>query len=381
MSIRSKSHRAARLSSVLIAALLALLFAGDQLIPGDYAQVRNRKWTPTRVPEGTTFAGDQACAQCHAAYVRNQEKAPMARAMEMVAEAGILRANPRLSFREGPYSFSISRQGVQSIYSVTDGKETISVPIGYVFGQGKAGQTYVFDYEGAMYEGRVSFFNEIRELDITIGHSPSVPSSLKAALGRRLDRAEVLRCFSCHSTGAVKGRDIHFDSLTPGIRCEACHGPGQAHIAAAKERQNSRGLIFNAASLSADELTQDFCASCHRIEEDQRLLRSMESTNVRYQPYRIFQSKCYSDDLRISCTACHNPHEPVVSDSAHYDVKCVACHSTAKGASEAATVRVCKIGQSDCASCHMPKVSVPQAHFRFTDHYIRVVKANEAYPK
>ena len=393
MSIRSKTRFATRLSSILIVIFFAIVFAGDRLIPGDHAQVRIRKWTPTRVAEGTVFAGDQACAQCHQNYVRDQEKAPMARAMETVAEAGILRAHPKLTFREGPFSVTITRQGTQSIYSVTDGKDTISIPIGYVFGQGKAGQTYVFDYEGSTYEGRLSFFNDIAGLDITIGHSTAVPLSLKAAIGRKLARTEVLRCFSCHSTGAVKGRELHLDTLVPGIRCEACHGPGQAHIAAAKERKNSSGLIFNAASLSGDELTQDFCASCHRIEEDQRLLRSLEATNVRYQPYRVFQSKCYSDDLRISCTACHNPHEPVRQDAAYYDAKCVACHKTAvprvlrdasgtsASAQEAATIRVCKIGKANCASCHMPKVNVPQAHFHFTDHYIRVVKANEVYPK
>ena len=369
------------MTSSLIAALFATLFAGNQMTLGEQSAPRIRKWTPTRVPEGTTFAGDQSCAQCHQSYVRSHQTTPMARAMETVAEAGILRANPRLRFREGPYSFSITRDGNQSNYSVTDGKDTITVPIGYVFGLGKAGQTYLFEYEGAFYESRVSFFDEITGLDITIGHTPSAPSSLNAAIGRKLERAEVLRCFSCHSTGAVKGRELHLDTLVPGLRCEACHGPGQAHMAAAKEKKASSGLIFNPASLSGDELTQDYCASCHRIEEDQRLLRSMESTNVRYQPYRIFQSKCYSDDLRISCTACHNPHESVASTSAYYDAKCVACHSPAKGASEAATFRVCKIGKSDCVSCHMPKVSVQQAHFKFTDHYIRVVKANEAYPK
>ena len=53
--------------------------------------------------------------------------------------------------------------------TVTDGKDTVTVPILYAFGQGKAGQTYVLQYDGAYYESRVSFYNEVKGLDFTIG--------------------------------------------------------------------------------------------------------------------------------------------------------------------------------------------------------------------
>ena len=272
----------------------------------------------------------------------------MALAMESVAESRILGAFPKLAFRLGPYFYDISRSSPESIYTVGDGKETISLPVRYVFGQGKSGQTYLLEYEGAFYESRVSFYDEIKGLDITIGQPASVPTSLKEALGRRLGKDEVLRCFSCHATGAVKGGQLHLESMTPGIRCEACHGPGGAHASALKEGRAATGLIFNPKSLSGDELTQDFCASCHRIDEELKLLRSLEINNVRYQPYRIFQSPCYSDDSRISCTACHNPHEPVKQEAAHYDAKCTACHQSSTGGTHAA--RLCKVGKKDCAS-------------------------------
>ena len=59
--------------------------------------------------------------------------------------------------------------------------------------------------------------------------------------------------------------------------------------------------IYNPGLLGGDELTQQFCASCHRGAEEFALLQSMEINNVRFQPYRIFHSKCYSDDRNISC--------------------------------------------------------------------------------
>ena len=154
---------------------------------------------------------------------------------------------------------------------------------------------------------------------------------------------------------------------------------------ASKAGEPSARLIFNPKRLSGDDLSQEFCASCHRGNDDFSLLKSMETNNVRFQPYRIFNSKCYSDDRRISCTACHDPHEPLKQETAYYDAKCMACHASRdtavkiqQGASS--LLAGCKVGTKDCASCHMPKVAPPGAHFTFTDHYIRIAKPNEAYP-
>jgi len=132
--------------------------------------------------------------------------------------------------------------------------------------KGKAGQTYILQYEGGLYESLVSFYNEIRGLDFTIGAARSVPLSLKQALGRRLSDNEIANCFSCHSTGAVSGGRIDLEKITPGIRCEACHGPGGQHVLAGKAGQPNAKLIFNPGRLSGDEMSQDFCGSCQSGE-------------------------------------------------------------------------------------------------------------------
>ena len=316
----------------------------------------------------------------------------MAMAMETVADSKVLTENPNMTMRSGQYSYEIKRKDKQSFYTVTDGRETISLPILYAFGQGKAGQTYILRYEGVLYESLVSFYNEIRGLDFTIGAPRTVPPSLKQALGRRLSDNETLSCFSCHSTGGISGGKINLEKMTPGIRCEACHGPGAEHVAAGKAGKANAKLIFNPKRLSGDELSQDFCASCHRGNDEFSLLKSMEINNVRFQPYRIFHSKCYSDDRRISCTACHNPHEPIKQDAAYYDAKCMACHqpkqpsaNTLVNASKTKQegqdmIAGCRVATKDCVSCHMPKIGPPAAHFKFTDHYIRITRPKEAYP-
>ena len=147
-----------------------------------------------------------------------------------------------------------------------------------------------------------------------------------------------------------------------------------------KKVNREQRAIFNPGLLSGDELTQQFCASCHRGAEEFSLLKSMESNNVRFQPYRIFNSKCYSDDRNISCTACHNPHEPLREDPAYYDKSCLECHTLKSKPAKTGDGTSCPVAEKDCTSCHMPKIEIPAAHFKFTDHYIRIVRPGEKYP-
>jgi len=339
-----------------------------------------RRWNPRRVPVDTVFAGDQACGECHKKFA-SASYSGMFQAMEPVAGSKILSENPKLKLSVGPYTYEITRTGKQSSYSVTDGKDTISLPIRYAFGQGKMGQTYVLERDGKFYESLVSFYNEPKALDFTIGAPRGVPKSLNDAVGRLLSANEVANCFSCHATGAVfGGSQLRLERLTHGVRCEACHGPGGQHIAAVKAGETPAASIFNPGLMSSDELTQQFCASCHRGAEESSLLKSMEINNVRFQPYRIFHSKCYSDDRNISCTACHNPHEPLREDAAYYDKRCLECHSLRDKNAKAGDGKSCPVADKDCTSCHMPKIEVKAAHFKFTDHYIRVVKPGEAFP-
>lgn len=386
--MKSKNHKTEKNSLRLVVVLLFLLLVGA----GSWAssslfgqQGSTVRWHPRRPPANAEFVGDQACAQCHKKMVAQQSQSAMGMAMEPVADSRVLAENPTMTFRTGPYTYEIKRQDKQSTYTVTDGKETISLPILYAFGQGKAGQTYVLQYDGAYYESLVSYYNEVKGLDFTIGAPRNVPESLKKAVGRRLSDNEVGNCFSCHSTGGVIGGKLNLDKMTPGIHCEACHGPGGAHVAATKEGDPGSHLIYNPKSLSGDQLTQDFCASCHRGNDEFTVLQTMAINNIRFQPYRIFHSKCYSDDRRISCSACHNPHEPLKREVSYYDAKCLACHALKDKSAEIKTkpdivAAACPVATKDCITCHMPKIGPPAAHFKFTDHYIRIVRPGEVYP-
>src|SRR5215217_7230441 len=208
----------------LVALVIGLGLLAVVVVNGQMSGVR--RWNPRRVPADTVFIGDQACGECHKKHFASYGKSGMAEAMEPVAGSKVLSQNPQLTMRVGPFTYEIKRNGKQSIYSVTDGKDTISFPIVYAFGQGRMGQTYVLERDGKFYESLVSFYNETKGLDFTIGATRMEPQSLNDAVGRLLTPNEVSSCFGCHATGAVSGSQLRLENLAHGVRCEGCHGPG-----------------------------------------------------------------------------------------------------------------------------------------------------------
>lgn len=353
--------------------------------------------SPSPKPDGaqSRFLGVESCAACHADIVEKQRASSMAKAMEKADNCQILLRFPDMKFQQGKFSFRISRQGDRSVYTIADGKSEISMPILYCFGQGKAGQTYVYEYNGAMHESRVSFYADIKGLDFTLGYAHEIPQTLSEAAGRQMSLDETRRCFSCHTTGAlqVSQLKLSLSHAVPGINCESCHGPGDQHVAAIRAGEKAPAKMKRLGDLDGDDITQNMCGSCHRSVEDVIALpKSGGIGNVRFQPYRIFNSRCYSADKRIGCTACHDPHGELERSPAYYDAKCLACHqSTASpsgtkletkpvSTSESRDAKACKVGSRNCASCHMSRIDLPGAHFKFTDHRIRVVREGEPFP-
>jgi hypothetical protein len=307
----------------------------------------------------------------------------MARALNLAADSQVLRSHPRLIFTIGPYVYNIIRDGERSVYSVSDGIHTFSEPISWAFGFGigAVGQTYVFRHDGSYYESHVTFYSEIRNLDITVGHPQAAPTSLEDAAGRALPLEEVRRCFGCHSTAAVSGPHLQLDQLIPGITCEGCHGAGGEHVAAMKAGRLENLHIFNPGKLKAGDLVS-FCGACHRTQMHVESIRAHGVNTVRFQPYRLVKSRCYNaDDRRISCLACHDPHREVERDPAFYDSRCLACHLSrpSKNRIGKPSAPACPVARHRCVTCHMPKYRLAGSHFRFADHRIRVVRVGEDF--
>ena len=318
------------------------------------------------------------CLSCHS-QAKYQPATSMAHALETVEECKILINNPILTTKVGKYSYRIERNANQSSLSVTDGSKTVTLPIRWALGASSAiGQTYILEKNGEFYESRVRYYRELNGLAATMGSEHSAPADINDAAGRLMTLDDKLLCFGCHSTNAVRGKQLTLKKMIAGVQCEHCHESSNAHLSAMQldslDLATSKDLT-KLRNMSAEQ-TSTFCGQCHRTWEEVVLQGNLGISNIRFQPYRLTGSKCYdTDDPRISCIACHNPHLELSSQPADYDKKCGACHGGGKR-----NAKNCPVSKDRCVTCHMPKLELPGAHYKFSDHRIRIVKPNEKYP-
>jgi hypothetical protein len=295
------------------------------------------------------------------------------------------------SFESGSYSYRFAGGANGSALNVESHGQSISSKVLWTFGAGVHGTSYILEDQGELYEAQVSSFSSTHTLDITPGHTKALEGSLQNAIGNRLSTREATRCFACHTTAWSTAGRLNLEKAIPGVHCEACHGPGSEHIHAAESHlhDSTTKTIFNPAHLSPSG-SVDFCGSCHRTLMDVVLNPSSNGlSSIRFQPYRLQKSRCWeqTEDARLACVACHNPHEPLVRDASFYDQKCLSCHSSQRDETQglaahlkAANPPACPKATTHCVSCHMPKYNLPEMHSQFTDHFIRIVRPGQLYP-
>ena len=386
-----------RRSLILFCAIGSALFTSSFGLPQSQNATAPSQFRPRKEIPDVPFVGSAACVDCHGLKTAGYSHTSMAHALSLPAESAVLRSHPRLSFQVGRYSYEILSDDQESSYRVTDGKKTITAPILYAFGNAHIAQTYVFARLGKLYEARVSYYTAINALDWTIGDALDPPPSLEEAAGRDISGDEARNCFSCHGTAATAGNRLQLDHVVPGVGCEACHGPGAKHVAAMSSGGQKELHIFNPKTLDPETLSQEFCGACHRGVDTVAMMPNLNGiNNVRFQPYRLYNSRGHDPrDARFTCTACHDPHVELKQADSIYDAKCITCHapplasvaaakkqssSKVKSRGNSALAKSCPVANDRCVSCHMPKVELPGAHFRFTDHRIRIARAGEAYP-
>ena len=381
--------RAALFAIPLTILILLPAPASAQLSTDDY--LAEPGWWPRQTSHSIEdYAGSRSCQGCHKAKAEEQEKTPMARTLIHAEDARVLRTHAQLNFRNGKFVYKITMNAGKPELTVTDGTSTLSAPLLWAFGVGDVGQSYLFEKDGNYFESRVSYFRSLDNLQFTPGRALLKPYDLEEAIARHVDTGEIRRCFSCHSVASVVAGRFEPSRLVAGVTCEACHGPGAEHANAMEAGVLQRGvedvqaanLIFDPGKLNPVD-SVDFCGACHGTWADVQLARLNGLRAVRAQPYRLQNSKCWGKgDPRITCVACHDPHLPLVEELSAYDGKCLKCHAMTPGLKRASDHpgAACPVSKKNCASCHMPKIEVPEMHRAFTDHEIRIVRTGEPLP-
>jgi hypothetical protein len=152
------------------------------------------------------------------------------------------------------------------------------------------------------------------------------------------------KCGTCHTTGWVKtGKDgphqdglpgIHGTFAQPGVRCEACHGPGSEHMA------NPGGVDMSKA---------ENCGECHRRGD----VTQIDAKGGLVRHHEQYEDLLASPHKDLACGTCHNPHKGVKYKQGGVKSSqetCLTCHANQ-------TVKVKGKEKAECTSCHMPRIA------------------------
>lgn len=157
-------------------------------------------------------------------------------------------------------------------------------------------------------------------------------------------------CADCHSTAVRKGYDASTDSFTTtfaelSVGCEACHGPGSAHVAAAR----AGGAPVPLADLSTQAAELGTCAPCHsrRSQLAEGFLPGAAWLD-HYLPVLLEEGAYHADGqildevyvwgsflqsrmhgAGVRCSDCHDPHTARVRLPG--DATCTQCHGGPRG--------------------------------------------------
>jgi Cytochrome c554 and c-prime len=271
---------------------------------------------------GTEYAGSATCGACHAAVYSEQSASAHARALA-----------PSRPGQPGEWAFGAGAQAITFVSRLASG-----------------------DY----LEHDQSWFARLNRYSRTPGHRNS-----GGVRYRVFDPdAAILRCFGCHSTGALTiGSDGSIVPAELGVHCESCHGPAAAHARdpAAHRPVDPRHLDGGAIN--------ELCGACHRAPSTSPMADLRDPWNARHQPVMLAASRCFrASGAKLTCVNCHSPHRPLETRAGAYDRVCLSCHRTPRHSSET--------GNAACVSCHMPGVA-PTEGLRFANHRIAIYRPGE----
>ena len=244
---------------------------------------------------------------------------------------------------------------------------------------------------------------------------PAAPGSPLHWTGRAMNWN--FACAACHSTGVRPAYDAVADRFATtwsdvNVACEACHGPGSAHLAWAERHDASDATLGFRHPLSGKDVPRfgfgsagqpiaslraagsrekigDACFPCHaRREQIVALPQPGDHFLDDFRP-ALLDPALYEADGQdsaedfefgafaqsrmahagVTCVNCHDAHD--LSLKAPGNGVCVQCHRPAVFDSQAHTHHPTGSAGARCVACHMPTRTYMGVHVRH-DHGFRL---------
>jgi len=356
------------------------------------------------------FAGSARCAGCHAAAAAAWRGSHHDLAMQVADEASVLGDFGGVDVSDGGVTARLFRRD-GGFWATTEGPDgaLADFAVKYTFGVDPLQQYLVELPGGRLQVLPVAWDVHARRWFALTADEPAKPPPPGDPFhwtGRYQNWNSM--CAECHSTDLRKGYDAATDGFATSfaevdVACEACHGPGAAHVAwaegGAKDPAAGAGLAVRFGP-DHPQTEIETCAPCHA----RRSRASAEDLHghpfldefapallapglyhadgqIREEVYEygsFLQSRMFAAGVR--CSDCHDPHSLALR--AEGNALCARCHSTAPDA-RFPTLRAKDYDAPEhhhhargsegasCVACHMPTRTYMEVDAR-RDHSLRI---------
>lgn len=368
MPVQKRSVPRRVVLAVSLSGLLGCLWAGCSGPSG------SSKATETAAAD--PYVGAEACAECHREIYEKQAASHHALTLRAPTEDWTDRTVPaRLTVtdRETGLDYTLRTAGGECRQVVsTKGAEVAAARLDYLLGSGHHGISPM-TYDGSQWRYLSLTYYARHGWDFSPMHELGDAGARRQnASGWPVSVEELRKCFGCHSTRLdFTGSALDRARTELGVKCEACHGPGRAHVAAM--RAKSSEMAINHPGKWSTESFMALCEQCHNPNSTlDGVIRGIPDepaspVTVKYHVYGLQKSRCFvRSEGALRCTTCHDPHSSTESDPKYYEARCLSCHAPSQPAKKACPVNP----TSGCLPCHMPKVRV-EKYTDFADHWIR----------
>ncbi len=376
----------------------------------------------TRLDHPVGFVGGEVCASCHAGQAAQWRQSHHAAAMQLPTADSIKGAFDGRRF-DGPAGATrfFQRDGRYVIATAGPDGTQRDYPVAYSFGIDPL-QQYLIEMPGGRlqafqiaWDSRPASAGGQRWFDLNPGQK--APGGGPFWTGPALNWNYM--CAGCHSTALRRGLDpqtltFHSKWSDIDVACEACHGPGERHVAAANKGAPVAGTLlplvneggehwgaFDARGIRSwtgpkrSDSQLNVCAGCHsrgrpiadRVAIGGPLLDHHEiellSPNVFHPDGQIddedFENASFLQSRMhgagVTCSDCHEPHS--LKLRAEGNAVCGQCHDAARFDAPAHSHHKPGSTGAQCTACHMPTHTYMQVDVRH-DHSLRVPRPDPA---
>lgn len=404
-------------------ALLALALALAALAGGWWLQRPAAPATvaaPSAQPVADAqFVGSEACQTCHTAAYAAWKDSQHARAMQHATAATVLGDFAGAKFRYAGVESSFFRRDGK-FFVRTDGADgkLADFEIKYTFGLEPLQQYLVEFPDGRLQALSIAWDSRPREQSgqrwFHLYPKDKIDHRDELHWTRRSQNWNFM-CADCHSTEVRKNYDAASDTFRStwkeiSVGCEACHGPGSAHLdwARAKPTDPAKGLSValterggvhwdidphTGNARRSQPRTQDteigVCAQCHsrhsQIADGYRAGRPFLDF---YRPELLSPGLYHPDGQQrdevyiwgsflqsrmhhagVTCSDCHEPHGQKLRVAGN--ALCGTCHLAAKYEAQTHHHHPGAGPGTRCVDCHMPQTTYMVVDPR-RDHSLRV---------